>query len=425
MSISMGMLLLFKYLQSLVDMHTSFAGKRIVICVTGSIAAFKVAGWVSTLTKEEARVVVVMTDSAKKFVSQLTFAALSGEKVYGTMFDEEEGPDIAHISIGKEADCILVAPATSQTIARLAHGMADDLVSATILAAGVTKVIICPAMNAQMYLHPATQDNLARLRALNYQVIDPDCGIMACKDEGQGRLPEWDRVKEIILRALSKGDFSGRKILVTAGPTREPLDPARFLSNRSSGKMGYALARAAFRRGGDVILVSGPTQFPCPEGVVRCAVQTAEEMRRVVLENFRDSDIIIKAAAVSDFRPENRYADKVKKEKAELTLRLVPNPDILQELGMLKDSTRQLLVGFAAESTDFLVEATKKLEKKNLDLIAVNDISQDDRGFESDMNQVSLIDTGGVTNLPFVSKEQTADLILDHVLSLLKARCVD
>jgi phosphopantothenoylcysteine decarboxylase / phosphopantothenate---cysteine ligase len=415
------MLFLFPTLRHLVssnDMHTSFAGKKIVVGVTGSIAAFKVAGWVSTLAKDEALVTVIMTESAKKFVSPLTFAALSGEKVLSEIFPAEEGPEMPHINLGKEADLMLIAPATAQTIARLAHGFADDLLSATVLAAGKTKIIVCPAMNPQMYAHSTTLENLAKLKSLNYRIINPDSGMMACKDEGQGRLPEWETVKEVLLHALSAGDLAGKRVLVTAGPTREALDPARFLSNRSSGKMGYALARAARRRGAEVILVSGPTVLACPEGVQRYDVRTAEDMRSAVLEHFHDADIIIKAAAVSDFRPEISYTEKVKKEQAEMSLRLVPNPDILQELGKMKKNGQQLLVGFAAESSNLLAEGKKKLEKKNLDLIAVNDISRDDRGFEVDMNQITLIDRRGVLELPYVSKDQTADLILDHIVGL-------
>jgi phosphopantothenoylcysteine decarboxylase/phosphopantothenate--cysteine ligase len=406
---------------SIIDMHTSFTGKKIIIGVCGSIAAFKVAGWVSSLAKDEARITVVMTDSAKKFVSPLTFASLSGEKVFSEMFPAEQGPEMSHINLGKDADIILIAPATAQTIARLAHGFADDLLSAMVLAAGKTKVIVCPAMNPQMYAHPITQENINKLKDLNCLIISPECGLMACKDEGQGRLPEWETVKEVLLRTLSQGDLVGKKVLVTAGPTREAIDPARFLSNRSSGKMGYALAKAAWRRGAEVVLISGPTTLACPEGVQRYDVLTAEDMRSVVLEHFPDADIIIKAAAVSDFRPEIHYSEKVKKEQAEMSLRLVPTPDILKELGKLKQKRRQFLVGFAAESSNLLTEGKKKLDKKNLDLIAINDISRNDRGFEADMNQITLLDHKGALELPFISKERTSDLILDHIVEMIAA----
>jgi len=402
-------------------MHTSFSGKTIVVGVTGSIAAFKVAGWVSSMAKDEATVRVIMTPSATRFVAPLTFAALSGEKVCSDMFASDEGPEISHIERGKDADLILIAPATAHTIARMAQGLADDLVSATVLAARA-QIIVCPAMNSQMYAHPATQANIARLKELNYQVIDPACGMMACKDEGQGRLPEWEQVREILLRALSSGDLQNQRVLITAGPTREPLDPARYISNRSSGKMGYALARTAYRRGADVTLISGPTALPCPEGVRRFLVQTAEEMRSAVLEHFPTATVILKAAAVADFKPETTSADKVKKEQASLSLGLTANPDILQELGEKKNAARQLLVGFAAESSNLLSEGKRKLQKKNLDLIAVNNINREDTGFEVDTNQITLIDHENVIELPLTSKERTADLILDHVLTLLRAQ---
>ncbi|MDP3479075.1 MAG: bifunctional phosphopantothenoylcysteine decarboxylase/phosphopantothenate--cysteine ligase CoaBC, partial [Desulfoprunum sp.] len=221
-------------------MQSSFSGKRILIGVTGSIAAFKVAGWVSTLAKAEAQVSVIMTKAAGKFVTPLTFSALSGNRVHEDMFSMEDGETMSHISLGRDADLVIIAPATAQTIARLAGGMADDLLTTTILATRAP-VILCPAMNSRMYLHPATQENLKKLKQFGYQVVDPDCGLMACKEEGQGRLPEWKQVSEIFLKALTAQDLAGEKVLITAGPTREPLDPARFLSNRSSGKMGYAL----------------------------------------------------------------------------------------------------------------------------------------------------------------------------------------
>ena len=400
-------------------MHTSFAGKNIVIGVTGSIAAFKVAGWVSTLAKAEARVTVIMTDSAMRFVSPLTFTSLSGEKVYTDMF--ADGPDMSHIRLATEADLFIIAPATAHTIAKLAHGLSDNLLTTTVLATRA-KVIVCPAMNGRMYSHPATQLNIATLKELNYQVIDPASGMMACKDEGQGRLPEWEQVREVFLRAVSADDLKGESVLVSAGPTREHIDPARFISNRSSGKMGYALARAAYRRGAEVTLVSGPTHLPCPEGATRIDVQTAEDMRTAMLEHFPKATVIIKAAAVSDFRPETTHREKVKKGQAGLSLELRANPDILRELGEKKDGVHQLLVGFAAESSNLVSEGKKKLLKKNLDLIAVNDITRDNTGFESDTNQITLIDSQDIIELPLVSKERTADLILDRIITLLQTR---
>ncbi len=398
-------------------MQTVFAGKKVVIGVTGSIAAFKVAGWVSDLAKEEALVSVVMTASAKEFITPLTFAALSGNDVHTDMFSAAKEDAMAHISLGRDADVVLIAPATANTIAKLAVGIADDLLSTTVLATR-TKVLICPAMNSRMYSHSATKKNIAALKQFGYTIIDPDCGIMACKEEGDGRLPEWDVVKEYVAQALTPLDLQGQKVLVTAGPTREPLDPARFLSNRSSGKMGYALARSAFRRGGEVTLVSGPSNLPSPVGVTLIKVQTAEEMNSVVLELAEKSSVIMKAAAVADYRPEKTFGQKIKKEQIETELTLRRNPDILLELGKRK-TIGQVLVGFAAESQNLQQEGLKKLYSKNLDFIAVNDISSDSTGFEVDSNQVLLISANGAEILPYTSKLHTADLIWDRVVSLL------
>lgn len=398
-------------------MQTVFAGKKIVIGVTGSIAAFKVAGWVSDLAKEEALVSVVMTTSATKFIAPLTFAALSGNDVHTEMFSAAREDTMAHISLGRDADVVLIAPATANTIAKLANGFADDLLTTTVLATRA-KVLVCPAMNSRMYAHPSTIQNIARLKELGYTIIDPDCGMMACKEEGYGRLPEWDEVKEYLAQSLSPQDLQGQRILVTAGPTREPLDPARFLSNRSSGKMGYALARSAFRRGGEVTLISGPSTLPCPVGVTMVKVQTAMEMYNAVLAHAKSCSVIIKAAAVADYRPEKMFEHKVKKEQINTQLILERNPDILLELGKRKQAG-QLLVGFAAESRNLKQEGMKKLQNKNLDLIAVNDISGDSTGFEVDSNQVLLIGASGAQSLPYSSKLHTADLILDRVVSLL------
>lgn len=399
-------------------MQNIFAGKKIVIGVTGSIAAFKVAGWVSDLAKEEALVSVIMTDSATRFVAPLTFAALSGNDVHTEMFSPAREQTMAHISLGRDADALLIAPATAHTIAKLAAGLADDLLTTTVLATRAP-VVICPAMNSRMYSHPATRKNLTRLKELGYTIIDPDCGVMACKEKGDGRLPEWDAVKEYLAKALTPPDLQGQRILVTAGPTREPLDPARFLSNRSSGKMGYALARCAFRRGAEVILISGPGTLSCPAGITLKKVQTAVDMYDAVLACAGNCSVIIKAAAVADYRPDKVFEHKVKKEQIDNSLDLVRNPDILFELGKTK-TTGQILVGFAAESRDLQQEGRKKLANKNLDLIAVNDISGTSTGFETEANQVLLIGKSGAVMLPYTSKMHTADLILDRIVSLLE-----
>ena len=397
-------------------MSNSFAGKRIVIGVTGSIAAFKVAGWVSALAKEEALVDVVMTEAAAKFVAPLTFASLSGRPVFEDMFSAEQEGGISHIGLSREADCILIAPATAKTIAHLAYGLADDLLSTTVLAARIP-VIICPAMNVQMYEHPATVNNLKILREFGYHIIEPDSGLMACGEEGSGRLPEWEQVAEYVLRQILSQDLAGQKVLVTAGPTREPYDPVRFISNRSSGKMGFALARTAFRRGADVTLISGPTTQQPPAGVECVNITTALEMHQAVMERYEDKSIIVKAAAVSDFRCATQSDEKIKKNRSSLVMELEQNPDILKELGRLCDHKRQLLIGFAAESSNIEEEGRKKLLDKKLDLIAVNDISSASAGFEVDNNQITLIDSFQVVKLLHTSKLQTADLIWDHVVS--------
>jgi len=393
-------------------MPSIFAGKEILIGVTGSIAAFKVAGWVSELAKEEARVSVVMTAAACKFVGPVTFAALSGNKVHTDMFALEPDEVMAHINLGRQADLIVIAPATANCLAKLASGAADDLLSTTVLASRA-KVLICPAMNSRMYSHPATRKNLQILLEYGYTIVSPDSGVMACKEEGEGRLPEWDRAKEHIARALCKQDLAGKKVLVTAGPTREPLDPARFLSNRSSGKMGYAFAQAAFRRGADVLLVSGPTTLVCPEGVRRIMVQTAQEMYDAVFAAV-DSDIIIKAAAVADYRPQECLPHKAKKDTIAKAINLEQNPDILFTLGQ-KKRPGQILLGFAAESENLEAEGQKKLLKKNLDFIAVNDIRGTSTGFEADTNQILLLSRNGGEQLPHTSKLHAANLILDRI----------
>jgi phosphopantothenoylcysteine decarboxylase / phosphopantothenate---cysteine ligase len=394
-----------------------FAGKKIVIGVSGSIAAFKVAGWVSDLTKEEASVSVVMTSSAAEFVTPLTFAALSGNDVHIGMFGKGKEDVMAHISLGRDADVVVIAPATANIVAKLAGGIADDLLTTMVLATRA-KILVCPAMNSRMYSHPATQKNLKTLKELGYAIINPACGMMACKEEGEGRLPEWDGVKELLAQRLSPQDLQGRRVMVTAGPTREPLDPARFLSNRSSGKMGYALAQAACRRGAQVLLVSGPSSLNCPQGVTLLKVQTAQEMYDAVLAHADNFSVIIKAAAVADYRPETVFKHKVKKEKIAKELILVRNPDILLELGKRKKAG-QVLVGFAAESSNLMEEGRRKLLNKNLDLVAVNDISGETTGFEAESNQILVISASGAEMLPHTSKLHSAELLLDRIHMLL------
>uniref|UniRef100_UPI00405693A4 bifunctional phosphopantothenoylcysteine decarboxylase/phosphopantothenate--cysteine ligase CoaBC n=1 Tax=Candidatus Electronema sp. TaxID=2698783 RepID=UPI00405693A4 len=394
-------------------------GKNILFGVCGSIAAFKAAGWVSSLAKEGAQVHVVMTAAATRFVTPLTFAALSGNPVHENMF--AAGMD--HISLPAAADAVLIAPATAQTIARLAQGMADDLLSASVLACAAP-VLICPAMNSRMLAHPATQKNLATLRGYGYRIAEPDCGRLACGEEGAGRLVEWDTAREALLALLVKQDLTGERVLITAGPTQEPLDPARFLSNRSSGKMGYALARTARRRGAEVTLVSGPVALAPPPDMNVVSVRTALEMAEAVSSHAQTASIVVKAAAVADFRAAAFSAQKIKKTSVEPLLSLAANPDILAALGSRR-RTDQLLVGFAAESSGHEAEGRRKLLAKNADLIVVNDILGSNTGFEADTNQVTLITRDSSETLELLSKEETADRIWDKVLSLLRGRRIE
>ncbi|MCI5145162.1 MAG: bifunctional phosphopantothenoylcysteine decarboxylase/phosphopantothenate--cysteine ligase CoaBC [Candidatus Electrothrix sp. AR3] len=395
-------------------------GKNILFGVTGSIAAFKTAGWVHSLVGEEAQVTVIMTNSATRFISPLTFAALSGHQVHTTMFGEGEDEVMAHIGLPGEADAVLIAPATAQTIARLAQGLAEDLLSSAVLACSVP-VVVCPAMNSKMLSHPATQRNLAILRELGYTVVVPECGRLACGKSGTGRLPEWDTVREILLKVLTKPDLTGKNVLITAGPTREPLDPARYLSNRSSGKMGYALARTAVRRGATVTLISGPVALAPPSGMTVVPVQTALEMAEAVSWYAADASIVVMAAAVSDFRPTTVANQKIKKTTAEPLLDLSVNPDILAALGEKKQDN-QLLVGFAAESKDHEQEGVRKLKSKQVDMMVVNDILGKKTGFDVDTNQVILITPERTEQLELLSKEKTAHRIWDRVIPLLAAK---
>ncbi|MFO7761196.1 MAG: bifunctional phosphopantothenoylcysteine decarboxylase/phosphopantothenate--cysteine ligase CoaBC [Desulfobia sp.] len=403
----------------------AFNGRKILLCISGGIAAYKVCDWIRLFKKEGAEVTVLMTRSAGRFIAPHTPAALSGNRVYSEIFAEEGAHEIPHIKLARDHDLILVAPATANTMARLAHGLADDLISAVILASRA-KVIVCPAMNSNMYIHPATQFNMGRLKDWNYEVVQPGHGAMACGGEGPGRLPEWRDIREIAARTMSRQDLAGRSALVTAGPTEEPLDPVRFLSNRSSGKMGYSLARTAWRRGAEVILVSGPTCLSCPPGVKLVPVRTADEMHEEVMSRCSEADFIVKAAAVSDFRPSSFSADKIKKSEKVDTLELQVNQDILARLGSLKKEggIRALLIGFAAESANLIEEGKRKLASKGLDLVVVNNILAEDAGFAGDTNRVILVDRKEqVTELPLLSKEETADRIWDAITT--QNQCID
>ena len=395
-------------------------GKEVIVGVTGGIAVYKAAELVRLLVKDDILVKVAMTKSATKFVTPLTFEALSGERVIHDMFGQE-GTAIDHIRWGQESDLIIIAPATANFIGKMAHGIGDDFLSTCVLAA-TAKTLVCPSMNTRMFENPAVQENLDLLKRRGFIIMEPGQGALACGTEGPGRLPEPDEILQQAKRLLSNQDLTGLKILVTAGPTTEPIDPVRYISNRSSGKMGYALARAAARRGADVILVSGPTDLNPPPGLSFCQVITAEDMRRSVFENRSGCDIIIKAAAVSDYRPRDCAEQKIKKGAESISLELVKNPDILAELGSTIEGSPAVLVGFAAETEDLIVNAEKKLKAKNLDMIVANDVSRKDAGFDTDTNLVKFIYRDGhVDDAPLLSKDKVADLVLDRAKAIREA----
>jgi len=392
------------------------AGKTVLVGVTGGIAAYKAAELVSLLVKEGSAVRVVMTEAATRFVGPLTFASLSGHPVATGLWDGGN----THIDLAENCDLAVVAPATADFLAKLSAGLAGDLLS-TLLLACVRPVLLCPAMNVNMYRHPTVRENIARLARLGYHVLEPDAGRLACGAWGPGRLPEPARiVAELAALASATRDLAGYTLLVTAGATREPIDPVRFISNRSSGKMGYALAAAAAERGARVILVSGAAEVPPPPGVRLITVETAAAMRDQVLSFLPECDCVIKAAAVADYRPAAAGEHKIKKGR-DLTLELVPNPDILQELGARKGN--RILVGFAAETENLLSNAQAKLARKNLDLLVANDVSRADAGFGHDHNQVWLVWPGRPPReLPLLDKRLVAGHILDEVARLLAAR---
>ena len=395
---------------------------KIALGVTGGIAAYKAAEILRLLQDRGFQVQVIMTRAAQEFVRPLTFAALSGQKVITNMFEGHEpnvDSAVEHISVADSIDALLVAPATADTLAKFARGLADDFLS-TLYLATKAPVIVAPAMNVNMWEHVATQENLATLRARGVRVVEPGSGYLACGMVGAGRLADNDRIVDAVVEALDvKSDLRGETFLITAGPTREPLDPVRFLSNRSSGKMGYALAENAARRGARVILVSGPTALKPPSGVEIVAVETAAEMLQAVMSKLAAATVVIKAAAVADFRPKHVAAQKMKGKKA-FDLELEPNPDIAAEVSARRKE--QVLIGFAAETENVLENARKKLAAKKLDAIVANDIAQPGIGMDSDRNAVTIITQSEVIEVPEASKRDVADKILDVAVKLRSAR---
>jgi phosphopantothenoylcysteine decarboxylase/phosphopantothenate--cysteine ligase len=399
---------------------------KVALGVSGGIAAYKAAEIVRLLQEHEIRVQVVMTQAAQEFVRPLTFAALSGEKVITGMFEAGNGEPnidsaIEHIAVAQSIDALVVAPATSDVLARFAQGIANDFLS-TLYLATTAPVVVAPAMNVNMWNHPATQANLEILRKRGVTVVEPDSGYLACGMMGPGRLAANDAIVAAVLRALGAAqDFAGETLLITAGPTREKIDPVRYLTNRSSGRMGYALAEAALRRGARVLLVSGPTSIMPPEAAEITRVETTEQMRDAVLKRLPQATIVIKTAAVSDYRPKAVAGQKLKRT-GPISLELEPTADILAELAGKK--TNQLIVGFAAETENVLENARKKLDKKSLDAIVVNDVSREGVGFDSERNAVTILTQEDVVEVPETTKWEVAQRVLDQVMKLRKRRPV-
>ena len=391
-------------------------GKTVVLALTGGIAAYKIATLASMLVKQKATVLVLMTENATRFIAPLTFEALTGTRCMVDTFDRSFSFEIEHVAVADRADLVLVAPASANVIAKMANGIADDMLTTTVLACRCPK-LVAPAMNTGMYENPATQANLARLREYGVEVIDPACGRLACGAVGPGKMPEPQQLLEHIQRHLAcQKDMAGLHLLVTAGPTREALDPVRFITNHSTGRMGYELARAAMLRGAQVTLVSGPTALEPPPFVELVQVESAQQMRDAVMAAAPAQDVIIKAAAVADYRPAHPAGEKIKKSGEGLTLELVRTPDILAELGAAR-RPGQFLCGFAMETKDLLENARAKLEKKGADMIVANSLREAGAGFGGATNHVTLVEPTGCTELPLAGKDEVAHRILDRILA--------
>lgn len=395
--------------------------KTIIIGVCGGIAAYKTADLVSRLRKLEAEVHVVMTRAATHFITPLTLATLSQNPVAVEMFGESHQPYIRHIELARGADLVLIAPATANIIGKIANGIADDLLT-TLVMASTAPVVLAPSMNVHMFENPILQENLQKLSRLGFRIIQPAEGVLACGDTGRGRLPEPEELVNQVRRILQPDqDLQGLRVLVTAGGTRESIDPVRFITNHSTGRMGYALAEAAGERGASVVLVSGPTHLPPPPGVEVVRVTSAREMHQAVQARFAETDVVLKAAAVADYRPKTAAQQKIKKEDGGLVIELERNPDILYELG--KQKQRQVLVGFAAETENLEEYSRKKIRQKNLDLIVANDVSREGAGFGTETNIVTLFyPDQRKLELPCMSKREVAHRILDEVAKILSER---
>lgn len=390
-------------------------GKTIVLGVTGSIAAYKSASLASALVKEHADVHVIMTPNAVNFINPITFETLTHNKCITDTFDRNFEFDVKHISLAKKADLFMIAPATANIIGKLASGIADDMLSTTVMAAKCP-VVLAPAMNTAMYDNSIVQENMNKLRMHGYTVIEPSDGYLACGDTGRGKMPEPEYLKDIILHEIShEKDLAGRRVLVTAGPTQEALDPVRFLSNHSSGKMGYAIASQAARRGAEVTLVSGRTSLDCPYGVTRIDVTSAADMFRAVTSHAEEADIIVMAAAVADYRPASVSDNKIKKKDGAMSIELERTSDIIGTLGAGRRDD-QFLCGFSMETENLIENSRSKLERKNLDMIVANNLKVEGAGFRGDTNVAVLIKKSQVKELQLMSKIELADVILDEIL---------
>ncbi len=393
-------------------------GRNVLLGVTGSIAAYKIAGLASALVKQDCNVDVIMTENATNFINPITFETLTGNKCIVDTFDRNFQYSVEHVSLAKKADVVLVAPATANFLAKAAYGMADDMLTTTFLACRCPK-LIAPAMNTNMYENAIVQDNIKRLKDYGCEVIDPASGHLACGDTGAGKMPEPETLMEYILKTIAcDKDMEGLKVTVTAGPTREPLDPVRFLSNRSTGKMGYAIARAAMMRGADVTLIAGQTSLPDVPFVKNIHIETAKDMYEAVMEAANDSDIIIKAAAVADYTPLEVMDNKIKKSDGDMSIPLKRTDDIIGTLGKIKlESGRKFfLCGFSMETEHMLENSKAKLEKKNLDMIVANNVKVAGAGFGTDTNVVTVITKDKAEELPIMSKEQVAHELLDRII---------
>jgi phosphopantothenoylcysteine decarboxylase / phosphopantothenate---cysteine ligase len=400
-------------------MSGTLDGRELILGVTGSIAAYKAVYLLRELTRGGARVTVCLSEHAREFVGPLTFRTLSGRPVLTNLFDPQSEAAVEHVTLAEQAAAVVVAPATANLLGKAAHGIADDFLTTMLLAARCP-VVMAPAMDGGMWQHPAVVANVATLRSRGVVVLEPDAGALASGLSARGRLPEVEAIVEAVLDVLAPArDLAGERVVVTAGPTREPIDPVRYISNRSSGRMGYALAAAAGRRGAQVTLVSGPTTLVPPTAATFVPVQTAEEMREAVLQHAARASIVIKAAAVADYRVLQPAEQKIK-GKRDLTLELTPNPDILAEVAAR--AAGGFVVGFAAETNDVVANARAKLQAKGIDLLVANDVSRRDIGFDAEDNEVLLIDRwGGSRALPRMPKSAVADAILDEILALRAA----